>query len=93
MTEVTAFCDCGYHFYTALQAHFMKQNMGTADRILRVVAAIAIVILFYTHVLVGTVGIVLLVLAAVFLLTSLAGYCPLYSLFRISTCPVRERHA
>ena len=72
---------------------FMKQNMGSADRIIRVVAAIAIAILFFTHMLSGTVVIVLMVLAAVFLLTSLAGYCPLYAIFGISTCPDSRKTA
>jgi hypothetical protein len=63
----------------------MKPNMGTEDRILRVVAAIVIAILYFTHVISGTVAIVLLVLAAVFILTSLVSFCPLYAPFGLST--------
>jgi hypothetical protein len=64
----------------------MKQNMGTADRILRILAAAVITALYFTNVLTGTIGMVLLLLAGVFVLTSLVGYCPLYTLFGISTC-------
>lgn len=63
----------------------MKPNMGTEDRILRIVAAIVIAILYFTHVISGTVAIVLLVLAAVFILTSLISFCPLYAPFGLST--------
>jgi hypothetical protein len=71
----------------------MQQNMGTADRIVRGLTAIVIVFLFFTNVLTGTIGIVLLVLAGVFVLTSLLGYCPLYALAGISTCGVKGKNA
>ncbi|CAN5760963.1 hypothetical protein BH10BAC3_BH10BAC3_22660 [soil metagenome] len=64
----------------------MKKNMGSFDRIFRVLAAIAIAILYFTHQISGTLAIVLLVFAGIFLLTSLIGSCPLYSVFGISTC-------
>ena len=63
----------------------MKPNMGKEDKILRIVAAIVIAILYFMHVISGTVAIVLLVLAAVFILTSLVGFCPLYAPFGLST--------
>jgi len=63
----------------------MKKNMGNADKIIRTILAIAIVILFFTKVISGTLGWVLLALAVVFLLTSLVGFCPLYVPFRINT--------
>lgn len=65
----------------------MKPNMGSIDRILRVIVAIVIAILFFTNVISGTVGIIALVLAAVFVLTSAISFCPLYAPFGISTCP------
>jgi len=65
----------------------MKINMGGADRFLRVLIAVAIAILYFTNVITGTLGIVLLILGAVFLLTSIVGFCPLYSIFGIRTCP------
>jgi hypothetical protein len=64
----------------------MKKNMGSADRIIRIILAAVIAILYFTDVVTGTLGIVLLVLAVVFVLTSLVGFCPLYLLFGISTC-------
>jgi hypothetical protein len=64
----------------------MKKNMGSADRIIRVIIAAVIAGLFFAKVITGTVGIVLLVLAGVFVLTSLVSFCPLYLPFGISTC-------
>lgn len=68
----------------------MKKNMGTADRITRIVVAGAIAVLYYQGILRGIPAVVLITLAAVFLLTSIVGLCPLYSLFKITTCPVKE---
>ncbi len=63
----------------------MKANMGSADRIIRAIIAIVIAALYFTNVITGVLGIVLLVLAAVFLLTSFISFCPLYLPFGIST--------
>jgi len=63
----------------------MKKNMGAADRLIRTLIALAIGYLILTHRIHGTVGIVLGVLAIVFLLTSLFGSCALYIPFGIST--------
>lgn len=60
--------------------------MGTADRVIRVVLALVMAILYYTDTVGGTLGAVLLVLAGVFLLTSIVSFCPLYKPFGISTC-------
>ena len=68
----------------------MKRNMGTADRIVRLIIAALIVALFYTNVISGTLGMVLLILSGVFVLTSLVSFCPLYSIFRLNTCGVRK---
>jgi hypothetical protein len=64
----------------------MKANMGNFDRVLRAIIAAVISILFFTKVISGTLGIVLLVLGGVFLLTSFISFCPLYLPFGISTC-------
>lgn len=56
----------------------MKKNMGTIDRIIRVIIAALIAVLFFTNQITGTLGIVLIILAAVFLLTSFISFCPLY---------------
>jgi len=63
----------------------MKKNMGSADRIIRIIAAIAIVMLMLTGQISGIVGIVLGVLAVVFIATSAVGSCPLYLPFKFST--------
>lgn len=69
----------------------MKKNMGIADRIIRVIIAIIVVVLYFSNVITGTLGIILLILSGVFVLTSLISFCPLYSLFGIKTCPNKEK--
>lgn len=63
----------------------MKANMGTADRIIRLIVAAIIAGLYFTEVISGTLGVVLLILALVFTLTSFVSFCPLYTPFGIST--------
>jgi hypothetical protein len=69
----------------------MKKNMGTIDKAVRVTIAAIIAILYFTNVITGTLGIVLLILAGVFALTSLISFCPIYSIFGLSTCPVKVK--
>lgn len=69
----------------------MKKNLGTADRIIRVIIAAIVGILYFTGTISGTLGIVLLVLAGVFVLTSLISFCPLYAPFGISTSSEIEK--
>lgn len=64
----------------------MKKNMGSTDRIVRILAAIIFAVLYFTGTVSGTIGLVLLVLGAVFLLTSFVSFCPLYAPFGLSTC-------
>ena len=68
----------------------MKKNMGTIDKRVRVVLALVAVVLFFTHVVSGVLGIVLLVLAGIFVLTSLISFCPLYWPFGINTSKKKE---
>jgi hypothetical protein len=68
----------------------MTKNMGSVDRIIRVVIAAAIAALFFTDVIAGTLGIVLLVLAGIFVLTSLVSFCPLYAPFGLKTCATKQ---
>lgn len=63
----------------------MKQNMGTADRIIRVIIAALFAYLYFGGIVTGALGIILLVLAVVFLATSVIAFCPLYLPFKIST--------
>lgn len=82
---------CPYHrIINQLNQSIMTINMGKADRIVRPLIAIAFIALYFTGTVTGTIGIVLLVLAGVFLLTSVVGNCPLYSLFGIRTCPTKS---
>lgn len=63
----------------------MKKNMGLVDKVVRILVAIVIAGLYFGEVISGTVAIILLILAGVFILTSFMSYCPLYSPFGIST--------
>lgn len=65
----------------------MKKNMGSVDRIIRVVIAILFALLYFSGTVTGTLGMVLLVLGTVFVLTSLVSFCPLYTLVGLNTCP------
>jgi hypothetical protein len=65
----------------------MKKNMGNTDRLVRVIVAAVVAVLFFTHVISGPLGILLMVLAGVFVLTSLVSFCPLYAPFRFSSRP------
>lgn len=66
----------------------MKKNMSKTDGFLRVLIAVAVVALYATEVIEGTLAIVLLVLSGIFVLTSLVSFCPLYTIFGIRTCKV-----
>lgn len=63
----------------------MKINMGKIDRFVRIAIAIAIAILYYGNVLAGTLGLILLIVAIAFVVTSFIGFCPLYAPFGITT--------
>lgn len=68
----------------------MKTNMGTIDRVVRLLVAVAIAALYMLNIISGTVAIVLLVLAGVFVLTSLVGFCPLYMPLGINACAKKQ---
>ena len=63
----------------------MKKNMGTLDRIIRLILVAIVLLLYFTDVIGGTLAIILGVVAAIFFLTSLFSFCPLYLPFGIST--------
>ena len=69
----------------------MKKNMGNTDKIIRIVVAIIAVALYFTGTLTGALGIVALVAAGIFLLTSFISFCPLYTILGISTCPLEKK--
>jgi len=67
----------------------MKRNMGNTDKGIRIIAAIAIALLYYFNVIEGTLAYVLMAVGIIFLLTSLINFCPLYKVFRINTCKMK----
>lgn len=68
----------------------MKKNMGLADRMIRILVAIIVAALYFTHVISGTLAIVLGILAIVFVATSLVSFCPLYLPLGINTCEKKK---
>jgi hypothetical protein len=63
----------------------MKRNLGTTDKVIRILVAVIVAVLLFLNVISGIFGIVLLIVAGIFVLTSLINFCPLYFLFGIST--------
>ncbi|MFN3412276.1 MAG: DUF2892 domain-containing protein [Exilispira sp.] len=63
----------------------MVKNMGILDRIIRVVLAIIFIILYLIKVVYGAFGIILLIFAGIFIITSIIGFCPLYLPLKINT--------
>lgn len=59
--------------------------MGSVDRIIRIILAVVVAVLYFTNQISGTAAIILGILAIIFLLTSLVGFCPLYVPFKLST--------
>lgn len=68
----------------------MKKNMGNADRVIRIVLALVFASLYFTGTIAGTLGLVLVILAAVFVLTSFVSFCPLYAIVGLNTCPTKK---
>jgi Protein of unknown function (DUF2892) len=68
----------------------MKKNMGSTDRIIRLLLAAVFAYLYFGEVVTGTLGLVLVILGGVFALTSLISFCPLYTLVGINTCPAKK---
>ena len=63
----------------------MNRNVATWDRVIRVVLAALFAYLYFTGVVTGGLGLLLLVVGIVFLVTAIVGYCPLYGLLKFST--------
>lgn len=68
----------------------MKKNMGSVDRIVRILIAAVIAVLYFTNIIGGTLGIILLIVGGVFLITSFVSFCPLYAPFGFSSCKTKE---
>ncbi len=69
----------------------MKKNVGYADKIIRLVIAAIILVMSLTNVITGTLGIILLIVAAILAITSLVSICGLYALLGINTCPANDK--
>lgn len=69
----------------------MKKNMGNSDKLIRILIAVVIAVLYYTKVIDGTVAIILMAIGIVLLLTSLLNFCPLYTLLGVNTCKVSKK--
>ena len=69
----------------------MKKNVGMIDKIIRIVFALVVAILYFTNIINGVLAIVLLVFAGVFLITSLVGFCPLYTVLGFKTTGSEEK--
>lgn len=67
----------------------MKQNMSSLDRNVRWILAIVMATLYFTGMVTGALGIVLLVTTVIFAVTGMVKFCPIYSVFGISTCSTK----
>jgi len=63
----------------------MKRNVGIIDKVIRILIAVIIAVLYFTNVISGTLGIILLIFASILVITSLINFCPLYLPFSINT--------
>lgn len=68
----------------------MKKNMGGSDRTIRFIIAVILVGLYVFDVVDGTLAYLMLIVAAIFILTSFVSFCPLYAPFGISTCKTKK---
>lgn len=68
----------------------MKKNMGATDKTIRILAAIVIAGLWFGNIITGTLGVILLILAVIFLATSLISFCPIYAILGLNTCPAKK---
>ena len=63
----------------------MKKNMGTIDKVIRILVAVVVVILYFTHVISGVLAIILLALSAILVVTSFLSFCPIWLALGLST--------
>jgi len=64
----------------------MKKNIGSTDRLLRILLAAFFAVLYFTGSVTGTAGVILLLLGGILIATSFISFCPLYALLGINTC-------
>ena len=63
----------------------MKTNESNLDRVIRVIAGIALLVLFFTNIISGTLGIVLAIIGGILIITGAIGFCPVYAILKIRT--------
>jgi hypothetical protein len=63
----------------------MKKNVGSIDKVIRILMALLVITLYFTQVISGTVAVILLIVSAILILTSVISFCPIYWPFGIST--------
>ena len=68
----------------------MKTNLGKTDRLLRVIAAVLLSVLYFTGTITGLPGMILLLVGGALLATAFLGFCGLYTLLGINTCKVKQ---
>ncbi|WP_109434307.1 MULTISPECIES: YgaP family membrane protein [Aquimarina] len=68
----------------------MRKNLGKIDAIIRIILGVVLAYLFYNNFISDTLGIVLLSVSGVLVITGFMGWCPLYKLFGIASCKVKN---
>lgn len=68
----------------------MKKNVGSTDKIIRIVIAAVMAYLYFSGTLTGTAGIIALIVGFAALATSAVGFCGLYSIIGVNTCKVKQ---
>jgi hypothetical protein len=63
----------------------MKKNIGSIDQIIRYALAAIIIVLFLLNVVTGLLGYILLAVAAIFIVTALLNFCPIWWIFGLKT--------
>lgn len=67
----------------------MKKNIGNTDKLIRLMLALLVAVLYYTGVISGTLAIILGIIAVVLVVTSMVSFCGLYSILGINTCKTK----
>lgn len=76
--------------FTINENMHMKKNVGNMDKAIRIAAAVIAAALYFTETVSGLPGIILLAAGVIPALTSVVGFCPMYTVLGINTCPARK---
>lgn len=69
----------------------MKKNLGSADKLIRIILAVTFAVLYFTGTVTGTPGMILLAAGGILLATALISFCPIWAIFGINTCKIRQK--